>query len=279
MDTEIRKENKVQTGCDRFTSPEEISALSKYLKKKRQDLDDSISLGKDNLGVPGWRSGSLKEITSLSDKVEVLDTRGNSGIISKLKDNRETLTTNKNVGTLEKQRETILGNKKETTLDDDIENIAPGEKNTSLETKRENLKINDKTSLSGYIDSIIDNQKDPSLSNDRLDIGEIKYPNLKKERENVHFAKEIDKNLSLKRGKDAIIDLEIDEKQKLDYNLTERLKVEKTVDALQNKLLNIGKNFSENELKQQEENIIKGASANGSLIWLSGENKEIESLK
>ena len=279
MDTEIRKENKVQTGCDRFTSPEEISALSKYLKKKRQDLDDSISLGKDNLGVPGWRSGSLKEITSLSDKVEVLDTRGNSGIISKLKDNRETLTTNKNVGTLEKQRETILGNKKETTLDDDIENIAPGEKNASLETKREDLKINDKTSLSGYIESIIDNQKDPSLSNDRLDIGEIKDPNLKKERENVHFAKEIDKNLSLKRGKDAIIDLEIDEKQKLDYNLTERLKVEKTVDALQNKLLDIGKNFSENELKQQEENIIKGASGNGSLIWLSGENKEIESLK
>ena len=279
MDTEIRKENKVQTGCDQFTSPEEISALSKYLKKKRQALDDSINLGKDNLGVPGWRSGSLKEITSLSDKVEVLDTRGNSGIISKLKDSRETLTTNKNVGTLEKQRETILGNKKETTLDDDIENIAPGEKNTSLGTKREDLKINDKTSLSGYIDSIIDNQKDPSLSNDRLDIGEIKDPNLKKERENVYFAKEIDKNLSLKRGKDTIVDLEIDEKQKLDYNLRERLKVEKTVDALQNKLLDIGKNFSENELKQQEGNIIKGASDNGSLIWLSGEKKEIESLK
>ena len=66
MDTEIRKENRIASGCDQYTSPEEISALSKYLKKKKEELEDSISLGEDRLGIMGFRSNAtMKNLESL----------------------------------------------------------------------------------------------------------------------------------------------------------------------------------------------------------------------
>jgi hypothetical protein len=104
MDNEIKQENKIQTGCDQFTKPEEISALSKYLKKNRQLLEDNTELGEDNLEVYGRKYGSLKNIGSLSNTVETIkDSHG----ISKLGDKVELVGEDKTVEKLESSKETI----------------------------------------------------------------------------------------------------------------------------------------------------------------------------
>ena len=76
MDEEIRKDNKVPGSCEQFTKPEEISALSKYLRKLRTEYEENTSLEKDKIGVIGF-NGQLKNEVPLSDKVEKIESNEN----------------------------------------------------------------------------------------------------------------------------------------------------------------------------------------------------------
>ena len=61
----ILGQNKIP-GCEKLTRPEEIAALSKYLKKVKQTYDEHTELEKGKLEIPGKTTGQLVEITELS---------------------------------------------------------------------------------------------------------------------------------------------------------------------------------------------------------------------
>jgi hypothetical protein len=141
IENEILKQNKIP-GCDQLTRPEEVKALSKYLKSIRTTQENHTSLEKDNLELPGRTTGRIPEINSLEDHVEGLDgIRGvknlykESSRISLSDDQGEKiptgLYTEKSRENLEDKRKIFLENKRE-----DLKNTLEDPK---LEKHRENL--------------------------------------------------------------------------------------------------------------------------------------------
>ena len=66
LDNNILGTNKIP-GSEKFTRPEEIKALSKYLKKIHSTQDEHTSLGEESLALFGRKTGKLVEIENLSD--------------------------------------------------------------------------------------------------------------------------------------------------------------------------------------------------------------------
>jgi hypothetical protein len=141
IENEILKQNKIP-GCDQLTRPEEVKALSKYLKSIRTTQENHTFLEKDNLELPGRTTGRIPEINSLEDHVEGLDgIRGvknlykESSRISLSDDQGEKiptgLYTEKSRENLEDKRKISLENKRE-----DLKNTLEDPK---LEKHRENL--------------------------------------------------------------------------------------------------------------------------------------------
>ena len=143
IENEILKQNKIP-GCDQLTRPEEIKALSKYLKSIRKVQENHTTLEKNNLELPGRTTGRIPEINSLEDHVEGLDgVRGvknlykESSRISLGEDYKEKspleLYTEKSREDLEDKRKISLENKREG-----LEGI-PNPDDTKLEKHREGL--------------------------------------------------------------------------------------------------------------------------------------------
>lgn len=124
IENEILKQNKIP-GCDQLTRPEEVKALSKYLKSIRTTQENHTSLEKDNLEIPGRTTGKIPVIDSLEDYVDPLD--GVRGIKSLYKESsREPLSDNKTAGDpglyTEKTRENLY-NPRKTTLEKHREDL------------------------------------------------------------------------------------------------------------------------------------------------------------
>jgi hypothetical protein len=145
IENEILKQNKIP-GCDQLTRPEEVKALSKYLKSIRTTQENHTSLEKDNLELPGRTTGRIPEINSLEDYIEGLD--GVRGIKSLYKESsREPLSDNRNSDSAEnhglyteKTRENLYDPRK-TELEKHREDIV-NKKNIlepTLEDRREEL--------------------------------------------------------------------------------------------------------------------------------------------
>lgn len=71
LDNNILGQNKIP-GSEKFTRPEEIKALSKYLGKIKKTQEDHTNLGEESLALFGRNTGKLVEIEKLSDH-EYLD--------------------------------------------------------------------------------------------------------------------------------------------------------------------------------------------------------------
>ena len=99
MDSEIKKQNKIPGSCDGFTRPEEISALSKFLRDIKDATDARTSLIEDNLG---FKNAELKDIEELPDSLEVLDKHSDS--VSKLVSEKEWIDSGKELNALEKNK-------------------------------------------------------------------------------------------------------------------------------------------------------------------------------
>ena len=172
-----------QAGCDRLTDPSEISALSKYMKRKKDALQDSITLE----GNPTKTATSeLKnDLKGLGGSVERLNTKkinslerdasqriiGKPGDVSSLGNQRveaEGITeqqTNKLSGNLEK-----LGSSIEPELRAELEGVIGETKKTSLSD--ELLKTagrKDKITLGDEVIGLEKNEnRDPTLSTTSL---------------------------------------------------------------------------------------------------------------
>ena len=243
IENEILKQNKIP-GCDQLTRPEEVKALSKYLKSIRTTQENHTSLEKDNLELPGRTTGRIPEINSLEDYIEGLD--GVRGIKSLYKESsREPLSDNRNSDSaenhglytektrenlydprkteLEKHREDIVNKKNilEPTLEDRREELTEEPKELkSLGTEKLNLEgVRDVRNL--YIntkENLKVPEKDLELGKERESL--IDNHNLELDLTRIDL--EGFKDLSYKEQ------LEVDSKNELD---TTRISLEKTVET------------------------------------------------
>ena len=243
IENEILKQNKIP-GCDQLTRPEEVKALSKYLKSIRTTQENHTSLEKDNLELPGRTTGRIPEINSLEDYIEGLD--GVRGIKSLYKESsREPLSDNRNSDSaenhglytektrenlydprkteLEKHREDIVNKKNilEPTLEDRREELTEKPKELkSLGTEKLNLEgVRDVRNL--YIntkENLKVPEKDLELGKERESL--IDNHNLELDLTRIDL--EGFKDLSYKEQ------LEVDSKNELD---TTRISLEKTIET------------------------------------------------
>jgi hypothetical protein len=243
IENEILKQNKIP-GCDQLTRPEEVKALSKYLKSIRTTQENHTSLEKDNLELPGRTTGRIPEINSLEDYIEGLD--GVRGIKSLYKESsREPLSDNRNSDSaenhglytektrenlydprkteLEKRREDIVNKKNilEPTLEDRREELTEEPKELkSLGTEKLNLEgVRDVRNL--YIntkENLKVPEKDLELGKNSSDL--IDNHNLELDLTRIDL--EGFKDLSYKEQ------LEVDSKNELD---TTRISLEKTIET------------------------------------------------
>ena len=243
IENEILKQNKIP-GCDQLTRPEEVKALSKYLKSIRTTQENHTSLEKDNLELPGRTTGRIPEINSLEDYIEGLD--GVRGIKSLYKESsREPLSDNRNSDSaenhglytektrenlydprkteLEKHREDIVNKKNilEPTLEDRREELTEEPKELkSLGTEKLNLEgVRDVRNL--YIntkENLKVPEKDLELGKERESL--IDNHNLELDLTRIDL--EGFKDLSYKEQ------LEVDSKNELD---TTRISLEKTIET------------------------------------------------
>ena len=243
IENEILKQNKIP-GCDQLTRPEEVKALSKYLKSIRTTQENHTSLEKDNLELPGRTTGRIPEINSLEDHIEGLD--GVRGIKSLYKESsREPLSDNRNSDSaenhglytektrenlydprkteLEKHREDIVNKKNilEPTLENRREELTEEPKELkSLGTEKLNLEgVRDVRNL--YIntkENLKVPEKDLELGKERESL--IDNHNLELDLTRIDL--EGFKDLSYKEQ------LEVDSKNELD---TTRISLEKTIET------------------------------------------------
>ena len=172
MDKDILKQNKLP-GCDQFTRPEEIKALSKYLGHIRKVQEEHTTLEKDNLEIPGRKTGKLPEIEALSDYSDTLNTKGE---ITKLS-GEETLygISGKPLMNLGDNRVGLKTEELLNKLSDHSEGLDTENKPIELEDTKFNLR--DILKIDNLGNSKIDlenNKEDISLDNTRLDINNSK---------------------------------------------------------------------------------------------------------
>ena len=201
MAEKILKQNKIP-GCERLTRPEEIKALSKYLRNIKETLEENTDLEETTLEVPGKTTGQLHNISELPDDVAyrletinpieslydsvigLEDTRdiGLSEHRENLEDNREPELSGYR-DDLEDNREINLSDYKETVEDnreiglgDHIEGLEDT-RDTELFDYRENLEDNREINLSDYKD-VLEDKREPKLSDYRDNIEDDRTPEL-----------------------------------------------------------------------------------------------------
>ena len=188
METDIRKSNKIP-GYNQLTRPEEIAALSKYLREIKKD--PYIELDKNSLEVPGKDTPQVPEIGELSeeqiklsspinepgldntklkldkgDSVELVNEKVN---LNPAKDVRLETQTNKLEDTrnlrLENKSEKLSGEIQDLKLEKNSVKLKTATTESELETETEKLTNREKDgeTLSDYIDSLASEPQDPKL--------------------------------------------------------------------------------------------------------------------
>ena len=195
IEKELLKQNKIP-GCDQLTRPEEIKALSKYLKNIRTTQENYTSLGKNNLEIPGITTGKLPEINNLEDHIDTLKVTNSVELVN----GSVSLDGNfKEVNNLGNFKDNLLDDR-DISLDNHEEYLIDDRK-ISLEHIKEKLDVIDKNKLSNSKVILKDNRKINSLENNRenLEVNE-KVKSLDKHKENLEISNN-DDNLSNYREK------------------------------------------------------------------------------
>jgi len=191
MDKEVKRDNMIPGSCEEFTRPEEIKALSKYLRKVKKDLEDNTYLIRDNLELYGRADGrTMRHIDELPDKVESLQ-KGDHPEVSTLPGHKEVLDAKDTIEELPGDKISLDDVSQETSLSDHIETIEVTDKpflekrleileNAIREAELENEKVlledNTETKLDNYKSRLQDTEQDIELSSTREDLGNTDKP-------------------------------------------------------------------------------------------------------
>lgn len=159
-ENKILRENKIP-GCDEMTKPEEIKALSKYLKKIKEVQSEHTTLQKDNLEVPGRKTGRIPKISKLPDTIETVDGKTRKVDLSKQKLN---IPNQKNSqGNLNNYKERLTKNGEVTNLPNLKKNLKDDRK-SELSNYKESINDDREQQLSNYKESLINNGQNNKLS-------------------------------------------------------------------------------------------------------------------
>ena len=164
----ILRQNKIP-GCDELTKPEEIKALSKFLRKVKEVQSEHTTLQKDNLEVPGRTTGKIPKINKLPNSRE------------ELKDSRKVNLSDKSIS--------IPKNKKEETRLSDYKEDLVVEKNNELSNTKETLNDDRKVVLDDYKDELTDNRIN-KLSDTRENLEDDREVSLGNKREGLKDTRE-----------------------------------------------------------------------------------------
>ena len=175
MAEKILKQNKIP-GCERLTRPEEIKALSKYLRNIKETLEENTDLEETTLEVPGKTTGQLHDISELPQGKETLN---HNHTIDALETERLDLEDNR-IPNLSTYREG-LEDKRNPTLSDYRENLEDN-REVELEDYRDGLEDRRETELSDYQDKLED-KRDTVLSDFREDLEDSREPKLSDHKE------------------------------------------------------------------------------------------------
>ena len=163
MADKILRQNKIP-GCERLTRPEEIKALSKYLRNIKETLEENTDLEETTLEVPGKTTGQFHNIQELPQGKESLDP---NHTIDSLETERLGLKDNR-VLSLSTYREGLEDKRNPTTLSDYRENLEDN-REVELEDYKDELEDKRETELPDYQDKLED-KRDTVLSNIREDL-------------------------------------------------------------------------------------------------------------
>ena len=158
----ILKQNKIP-GCERLTRPEEIKALSKYLRNIRETLEENTDLEETSLEIPGKTTGQIHDISELPQGKETLDP---NHTIDVLETERLDLEDNR-IPNLSTYREG-LEDKRNPSLSDYRENLEDN-REIELEDYKDELEDKRETELPNYQDKLED-KRDTVLSDFREDL-------------------------------------------------------------------------------------------------------------
>ena len=194
MAEKILKQNKIP-GCERLTRPEEIKALSKYLRNIKETLEENTDLEETTLEVPGKTTGQLHDIFELPQGKETLDP---NHTIDSLETERLDLEDNR-IPNLSTYREG-LEDKRNLSLSDYRENLEDN-REVELEDYKDELEDKREPELSDYQDKLED-KRDTILSDFREDLEDSREQKLSDFRDDIEDTRDVE----LSDYKDSITD-------------------------------------------------------------------------
>ena len=212
--------------CEEFTRPEEIKALSKFLKQGREALDNSITLNQDNLEVKGRKF--IETPNKLPDNLEVLNP--GSAQVSSLVSSKEWLDSGKDLDLLENNKELLSVGTELADLSSGKENLEINSEEVNLPKTAETLNGAVSTNvLESLVDKIVNNEVIDSLNTSKLDLQESpkELKSLGSEKESLLGDKIIIERLGKSR-----LDLDDKRKNTLSENI-ERLFSDDKIESLE----------------------------------------------
>ena len=281
-------------GTERYTQPEEIKALGKYLREIKQVQEEHTTLQEDNLMVPGENKTSIdpnlpripKPLTSLPG--HVLPVEGNTPEETQLEGGRETLGVTKEETQLEEYRENItdpytpgLVNKalqittpEDPSLEDLVLELSTG---NDVALEDEVLKIQERKSINLENTKLNISPKDQEL---KPGIEKLKDQESPKTLENTLVGLSMDSENSISLS-DVYENLEgVNEIRSLEDNLEELLeKIELDLEDQKEILEAPQLNLLENEVKILEDSSEKSLEETLEILETNKEEENLEEWK
>ena len=162
MADKILKQNKIP-GCDRLTRPEEIAALSRYLRNIREIREENTVLDETTLEMPGVTTGQfvdIKELPTGYDKLKVAEkVVGLPEDYVKLDKGNDKIVLENHVEGLEDSRKISLSNH--------IENLED-KRDIKLSDFRDDLEDNRTSELSNYKEGLVSSNLSISLGKNEI---------------------------------------------------------------------------------------------------------------
>ena len=161
-------------GTERYTRPEEVKALNKFLKSIKETQEEYTEISEDNLVLPNDKTGpNIPKVDLDSRRVDV---NGVLSQVDRLVEGRLNIQNN-NPEHLDNSKINLEGGDKVNSLEDSKERINPG-KDRNLEESRIDISGGEQVDLERSKLEISDKNKVNSLENSRLGIKNDKKPDL-----------------------------------------------------------------------------------------------------
>ena len=245
MDNNILNSNKIpgSPGCDSFTRPEEIAALSKFLGTVRKIQEENTQLDNGLEPIPGITTGKFPIIDKLPDSVDNIDlSREEISLSDKIISlDKISSILNQEINNLP---DVLLRLEQKVDIDslgDDLLKLTTKDDNLALEDYKEDLLVSENIKLGNTLDKIKNTSEVKSLDDS---IEKLKTDSKNEINELSYFKETIKDNSKISKLNSDRIDLNVENNINLKDSVV-RLDIDSSIDKkleLNNELLSIETN-------------------------------------